>query len=61
MGVGRRKDMLFMVPPPIRAVLGIVLLVIGLLLHVVLLEAAGAIAIAISVYMWLNHRTGPSR
>jgi hypothetical protein len=27
----------------------------------VLLEAAGAIAIVITVYMWLNHRTGPSR
>jgi hypothetical protein len=53
--------MLFMVPPPIRAVLGIALLVIGLLLHMVLLEAAGAIAIVITVYMWLNHRTGPSR
>ena len=53
--------MLFMVPPPIRAVLGIVLLVIGLLLHMVLLEVAGAAAIAISAYMWLNHRTGPAR
>jgi hypothetical protein len=60
---GHRKenDMLFMVPPPIRAVLGVVLLVIGLLLHMVLLDVAGAAAIAISAYMWLNHRGGPAR
>lgn len=53
--------MLFLVPAPIRAVLGIVLLVIGLLLHMVPLVVAGVVAIAISAFMWLYHRAGSSR
>jgi hypothetical protein len=60
-GHRKEKDMLFMVPAPIRAVLGAVLLVIGLLLHMLLLDVAGAAAIAISAYMWLYHRGGPAR
>jgi hypothetical protein len=53
--------MLFMVPPPFRAVLGVILLVIGLLLHMMPIVVAGVVAIAISAFMWLHHRTGPSR
>jgi hypothetical protein len=53
--------MLFMVPPAIRAVIGVVLLVIGVLLHMVLLDVAGAAAIVISVWMWRSHRAGSPR
>jgi hypothetical protein len=53
--------MLFMVPAPIRAVLGVVLLVLGLLLHMVPIEVAGAVAIAISAFMWLHQRGGAPR
>lgn len=53
--------MLFGVPPALRAVLGVVLLVAGLLLHMMLLEVAGAAAIVISAYLWLSRRENAAR
>ncbi|HEY7882442.1 MAG TPA: hypothetical protein VID31_16435 [Streptosporangiaceae bacterium] len=51
--------MLFgLVHPAIRAAVGVVLLVIGLTLHKVLVDAAGAAAIVISVVQWLQRRRG---
>jgi hypothetical protein len=51
--------MLFgIVNPAIRAAAGVVLLVIGLLLHRVILDAAGAAAIVISAVQWLHRRQG---
>jgi hypothetical protein len=60
---GRRKekDMLFGVPPATRAVIGVALLIIGLLLHLMLLEAAGAAAIVISACLWMSRRGGAAR
>ena len=52
--------MLFgIVNPAIRAAAGVVLLVIGLLLHRVILDAAGAAAIVIGAVQWLHRRQGP--
>ena len=53
--------------PAIRAAVGVVILVIGVLLHMVLLDAAGAAAIVISAVQWLHRRQraagpqGPAR
>jgi hypothetical protein len=63
---GRRKhleeDMLFgIVHPAIRAAAGVVLLVMGVVLHSVVLDAAGAAAIVISAIQWLHRRQGPAR
>lgn len=52
--------MLFgIVNPAIRAAAGVVLLVTGLLLHRVILDAAGAAAIVISAVQWLHRRRAP--
>jgi hypothetical protein len=54
--------MLFgIVNPAIRAAAGVVLLVIGIVLHSVVLDAAGAAAIVISAVQWLHRRPGPAR
>ncbi len=54
--------MLFgIVHPAIRAAAGVVLLVTGVVLHSVVLDAAGAAAIAISAIQWLHRRQGPAR
>jgi hypothetical protein len=61
----KEEDMLFgRVHPAIRAAVGVVLLVIGLTLHMVLVDATGAAAIVISVVQWLRRRQetqGPAR
>jgi hypothetical protein len=44
--------------PVILAAAGVVLLVIGLLLHRVILDAAGAAAMVISAVQWLHRRQG---
>jgi hypothetical protein len=49
--------MLFgLVPPAIRAAAGVVLLVVGILLHWVVLDVAGAAAIVISAVQWMQRR-----
>jgi hypothetical protein len=60
---GRRKhkeeDMLFgTVNPAIRAAAGVVLLVIGVVLHSVVLDATGAAALVIGAVQWLHRRQG---
>jgi hypothetical protein len=58
----KEEDMLFgIVHPAIRAAAGVVLLVIGVVLHSVVLDAAGAAAIVISAIQWLHRRQGPVR
>ena len=47
------------VHPAIRAAVGVVLLVIGLLLHQVILDVAGAAAIVISAVQWLHRKQAP--
>jgi hypothetical protein len=58
----QEEDMLFgmsgSINPAIRAAVGVVILVIGLVLHKVVLDAAGAAAIVISVVQWLQRRRG---
>ena len=44
--------------PVIRAAVGVVILVIGLVLHKVVLDAAGAATIVLSVVQWLHRRRG---
>ena len=44
--------------PLIRAAAGVAILVIGLVLHRVLIDAAGAAAIVISAVQWLYRRRG---
>jgi len=44
--------------PAIRAAVGVVILVIGVLLHMVLLGAAGAAAVVISAVQWLHRKQG---
>jgi hypothetical protein len=44
--------------PAIRAAVGVVILVIGVLLHMVLLGAGGAAAIVISAVQWLHRKQG---
>jgi hypothetical protein len=61
-GETKEEDMLFgmfgSVNPVIRAAVGVVILVIGLMLHKVVLDVAGAAAIVISVAQWLHRRRG---
>jgi hypothetical protein len=42
----------------IRAAVGVVILVIGLMLHKVILDATGGAAIVIGVVQWLHRRRG---
>jgi len=44
--------------PAIRAAAGVVLLAIGLMLHLVVLDAAGAAALVISTVQWWQRRPG---
>jgi hypothetical protein len=44
--------------PAIRAAIGVVILVIGLALHRVLIDATGAAAIVISAVQWLYRSRG---
>ena len=46
------------VNPAIRAAVGVAILVIGLMLHKVLLDATGAAVIVIGVAQWLYRRRG---
>ena len=47
------------VHPAIRAAVGVVILVIGVLLHKVMLDVAGGAAIVISAVQWLYRQRGP--
>ncbi len=55
------------VNPAIRAAVGVVILVIGLVLHSVVLDATGAAALVIGAVQWLHRRQetkgpqGPAR
>ncbi len=54
--------MLFgIVNPAIRAAVGVVLLVIGLVLHRVIFDVTGAAALVISAVQWLHRRPGSQR
>ena len=51
--------MLFgLVNPAIRAAVGVMLLVIGILLHRVVLDVTGAAAVVISIGQWLYRKPG---
>jgi hypothetical protein len=61
-GQTKEEDMLFgTVHPAIRAALGVVVLVAGVVLHKVILDVAGAAVVLIGAGQWLyrTRRTGP--
>jgi uncharacterized membrane protein (Fun14 family) len=46
-------------PPVIRAAIGVVLVVIGILVHHLLLDVTGVVVIVISAVQWLRRRQRP--
>ena len=50
--------MLLFLPPVVQALIGVALLVAGVATHVIVLDAIGAVGIAVGGYRWLRKRNG---